>query len=268
MQNATGEERKAKALMAVAEWRATLDAVEDLDDVGDGPTGYWGVSMGTMFGVPLLAEEPRIQCAVLGLMGAGLAGGKRYEADGQLDHDPAAVHAPVGRRTRASPEAGVELYDAFGSTEKMLIGNQGAHAAVPPFMFEINDAFFQRHLSDVTASSHHASSSASPTAFSQPIIAITPSRHRSSCASNHPAVSMPRASSPAAVRRDALFLRARQPGPVEREVPHRGPSSRARRPGRPSRAAIVRPSACAPEVAHLPVAHDEGVRRRAHLVGQ
>ncbi len=80
MRTATGEERKAKALMAVAEWRATLDAVEGLDDVGAGPTGYWGVSMGTMFGVPLLAEEPRISCAVLGLMGAGLAGGKRYEA--------------------------------------------------------------------------------------------------------------------------------------------------------------------------------------------
>ena len=46
-----------------------------------------------------------------------------------------------------SPDAGVGLYNAFGSTEKMLIGNQGAHAAVPPFMFEINDAFFQRHLS-------------------------------------------------------------------------------------------------------------------------
>ena len=41
------------------------------------------------------------------------------------------------------------------------------------------------------AASHQRSSASSPSAFSQPNVAIMPSRHRSSCRSNQPLVSMP-----------------------------------------------------------------------------
>ncbi|MEY2468514.1 MAG: hypothetical protein QOF21_1212 [Actinomycetota bacterium] len=142
---ATGEERKARAAMAVKEWKATIDALEALDEVGVGPTGYWGVSMGTMFGVPLVAAEPRIQCAVLGLGGLGF-GGKGYEAAANSIAIPLQFMLQSGDEL-VPLESGIGLYDAFGSEEKMLVVNPGAHAAVPPFMFEINDAFFQRHLS-------------------------------------------------------------------------------------------------------------------------
>jgi len=145
MRDATGEERKQSALMAVAEWRATIDAVEQLDNVGTGDTGYWGVSMGTMFGVPLLAEEPRIKCAVLGLMGLGIGGGKKYEAAANAISIPLQFMLQSGDEL-VSLEVGHALYEAFASEEKMLVENPGAHAAVPPFMFDINQAFYQRHL--------------------------------------------------------------------------------------------------------------------------
>jgi hypothetical protein len=38
-----------------------------------GPVGYFGVPMGTRFGVPLIAAEPRIAVAVLGLFGVPAA---------------------------------------------------------------------------------------------------------------------------------------------------------------------------------------------------
>src|SRR5439155_633108 len=53
----------------VEDWRATLDAVRAEPDVGDGPIGYWGLSMGSIYGIPLVAAEPRIKVAVLGLLG-------------------------------------------------------------------------------------------------------------------------------------------------------------------------------------------------------
>lgn len=145
MRTLSGEQLKQRQNQAVAEWRATLDAVEELPDVGAGPTGYWGVSMGTIFGVPLVAAEPRIRCAVLGLMGTG-GGGRAYEDKAR------AITVPLQFLVQwqdelVAPDRGVALYEAFGSAEKMLIANQGAHAAVPPYVFEINDAFYQRHLS-------------------------------------------------------------------------------------------------------------------------
>ena len=145
MRSLTGEQLKARQQQAVAEWQATLDAAEQLPDVGDGPTGYWGVSMGTIFGVPLLAAEPRIRCAVLGLMGVG-GGGRTYEDKARSITIPLQFLVQW-QDELMPPDRGIALYEAFGSTEKMLIANQGAHAAVPPYVFAVNDAFYQRHLS-------------------------------------------------------------------------------------------------------------------------
>lgn len=140
----TGPQLKERQLQAVAEWQATIDAVEQLPEVGDGPTGYWGVSLGTMHGVPLVAAEPRIRCAVLGLMGIG-GGGRTYEEKAR------SITVPLQFLVQwqdelISPDRCIALYEAFGSAEKMLIANQGAHAAVPAHVFAVHDAFFQRHL--------------------------------------------------------------------------------------------------------------------------
>jgi pimeloyl-ACP methyl ester carboxylesterase len=59
----------AGAESMTADWMATLAALRELDEVGDGPLGYWGLSMGTMLGVPFVAATPDVRVAVLGLMG-------------------------------------------------------------------------------------------------------------------------------------------------------------------------------------------------------
>jgi pimeloyl-ACP methyl ester carboxylesterase len=53
------------AARAVPEWLAVLDALADAGYTG--PVGYWGVSLGTLTGLPLVAAEPRIRAAVFGL---------------------------------------------------------------------------------------------------------------------------------------------------------------------------------------------------------
>ena len=98
----------------VADWQATIDALRALDEVGDGPLGYWGLSMGTIYGVPLVAAEPRIQVAVFGLM--GLLGPTRD----RMAADAPAVACPVlfiqQWDDSLIPRARVfELFDALGS---------------------------------------------------------------------------------------------------------------------------------------------------------
>ncbi len=39
----------------IADWKATLDALQKLPELGVGKVGYWGLSMGTMFGLPFVA---------------------------------------------------------------------------------------------------------------------------------------------------------------------------------------------------------------------
>jgi hypothetical protein len=60
-----------------ADWKAALDFAQQQPDVGAGPVGYWGLSMGTIYGAPLVGAEPRIEAAVLGLM--GMTGPDHYQ---------------------------------------------------------------------------------------------------------------------------------------------------------------------------------------------
>ncbi|MFF3504322.1 dienelactone hydrolase family protein [Streptomyces sp. NPDC003247] len=125
---------------AVADWQEVLTAVQRLDQVGVGPVGYCGMSMGCGLGVPLIAAEPRIRAAVLGLLGVhGLA------------EDAARVTVPVQFLVqwddRMVPrDQGLALFDALASAEKTLHANPGQHGGVPSFEVDSSLRFFARHL--------------------------------------------------------------------------------------------------------------------------
>ncbi|MFE7564940.1 dienelactone hydrolase family protein [Kitasatospora sp. NPDC057500] len=128
------------ARRTVPEWRAVLDAVQRLDDIGTGPVGYWGVSLGCGLGVPFVADEPRVRAAVLGLGGA-LASAA----------EAARITVPVEFLLQWDDErvpraAGLALFEAFASTEKTLHANPGRHGDVPAFELDGALRFFARHL--------------------------------------------------------------------------------------------------------------------------
>jgi dienelactone hydrolase len=138
-------EMTARAVKAVPEWQATLDALQKLDMIGaDGPVGYWGVSMGTSIGVPFVASEPRITAAVLGLNGL---------TDGNVAMAEAAkkITIPVEFVLQSDDElvsrdAGFALFDALASTEKTLHLNPGGHVGIPVFERDSWERFYTRHL--------------------------------------------------------------------------------------------------------------------------
>ena len=128
------------ARQTVPEWRAVLDAVQELDHVGASPVGYWGVSLGCGLGVPFVAAEPRVRAAVLGLGGA-LASA---EAAARIT---VPVEFLVQWDDERVPRAQcLALFDAFASAEKTLHANPGKHGDVPAFETESSLGFFARHL--------------------------------------------------------------------------------------------------------------------------
>ncbi|MGA2210413.1 MAG: alpha/beta hydrolase [Acidimicrobiales bacterium] len=133
---------------AVAEWKALLDDLASNAMWAAGPYGYWGVSMGTAFGVPLLAVEPRISAAVLGL------GALRSDDDVRRTQ-AASITIPIlflfqSDDELMTREGGLALWDSFGSSEKTLHLNPGPHVGVPLFERQAAVAFFRRHFEPAT----------------------------------------------------------------------------------------------------------------------
>ena len=132
------------AAVAVPEWRAVLDAVLD-GGHARAPVGFVGLSMGAAIGVRLLATEPRITAAVIGLVGGrGLA-----------DH-AARITAAVQVVVQWDDEVverddALALFTAIGSSEKSLHANPGGHAGVPATERESGERFLAHHLLDAPA---------------------------------------------------------------------------------------------------------------------
>ncbi|WP_426595287.1 alpha/beta hydrolase [Cellulomonas sp. McL0617] len=129
------------AELAVPEYRAALDELQQLAEIGTGgPVGYWGINMGTAIGVPLVAAEPRITAAVFG----------QHWPDELVEHAKK-ITIPIEFDLQwddehISRQDGLALFDAFASSEKSLHVNSGRHKDLPRFEAESAVRFFARHL--------------------------------------------------------------------------------------------------------------------------
>ena len=135
----------------VADWKATLDALVELPEVDGKRVGYWGLSMGTMLGLPLVAAESRIKAAVLGLCGFEGSSAIRGRFGERHRRDAPNVTCPVMFLVQWDDELfdreGVfELFDELGSSDKRLLANPGKHAAVPAEAVEASREFLGRRL--------------------------------------------------------------------------------------------------------------------------
>lgn len=129
----------------VADWRATVDALQLAGIAAPGPLGWWGVSLGTILGLPLVAAEARVGVAVLGLM--GLTGPTRD----RIERDAAAVRCPVlfllqWDDTLFPRSDALALFDALGTPDKRLHAHPGDHGGLPAEAFAASAGFLAEHL--------------------------------------------------------------------------------------------------------------------------
>lgn len=123
----------------VEDWKCVISALLPLAEIGDVPVGYAGISMGTAYGLPLVAADSRIQAAVLGMWSANHVFGDR------LVSAASRVTCKVLFIARNDDElfdrpGTFELFDTIGSTDKRMLLLPGKHAEGPE-QFD-QEAFF------------------------------------------------------------------------------------------------------------------------------
>ncbi|MET0210783.1 MAG: hypothetical protein ABW220_17190, partial [Burkholderiaceae bacterium] len=113
----------------VEEWQAAIEALVRMDCVDATAIGWYGVSMGTAYGLPLVAREPRIRAALLGMWGSD------YPNSERLVQDAPALCCPVLYQIKWDDQffgrqGQLDLFDRLGSAEKWCKVYMGTHTAV------------------------------------------------------------------------------------------------------------------------------------------
>lgn len=124
---------------AVPEWQGALDALLALPELR-GPVGFSGGPIA--IGIRLAVVEPRIAAA--GLFAGSYVPGAMF-AEARRITIPLHVLLQWDD-TGNDRQLALDLFDAFGSTEKTLQANMGGHTGIPPHAGEDAARFFARHL--------------------------------------------------------------------------------------------------------------------------
>lgn len=132
----------------VEDWHVGIDIAFSRTDIGQRPLAYFGLSMGSGFGIPLLAERDDVVVSTLGLLGTTGAFSHLRE---NLLEAAAGVNHPVFYMMQLDDElfprdGYLELFDAIASPDKRMHANPGEHSDIPLEELVFSFEFMKRHI--------------------------------------------------------------------------------------------------------------------------
>jgi len=152
-----------------ADWNAAIAVTQSLPGIGVGSLAYFGLSMGSMLGMAMLAQRDDVDVAVLGLVGAGRdkfpRGGELLDAAAQIDC-PLLFLMSTGDEI-FSQQRYLNVFNALGSKDKRLHANPGGHANIAVDEVDYVFDFVAGHLADPVERQFLTIAGSVPTAGSQ-----------------------------------------------------------------------------------------------------
>jgi dienelactone hydrolase len=129
----------------VEDWMAALDEVSSRPEIDAARIAWYGISMGTAYGIPVVASDARIRAAVLGMWGTCRKPSER------LEKDAVNVQIPVLFQTKSEDEIfTVEgqsaLFNLLKSREKRIVSYPGGHVDPKGEQLEEAIKFLQSYL--------------------------------------------------------------------------------------------------------------------------
>lgn len=129
------------------DWTDAIAAVQALPEVGVGKLAYFGLSMGSIFGIPLIASRTDVTVATLGLFGVQ----DRFNHKDEFLSAAAKITCPLLFLMQLEDEifdrgGYLEIFDTFASTDKRLHANPGLHPEVPAEEVDFAFDFLVAHI--------------------------------------------------------------------------------------------------------------------------
>jgi dienelactone hydrolase len=110
----------------VADWQATIDELCVMPEVNSEKIGWYGISMGTAYGLPLVAHDSRIKAATLGMWGTCRSPSDRLIADAKKTQIPVLFQIKT-EDAIFTQQGQVELFELIASKNKILKKYSGGH---------------------------------------------------------------------------------------------------------------------------------------------
>lgn len=127
----------------VVDWRMALDAVLDQGWADADRVAWFGVSMGTAYGIPFCVAEDRIRAAAMGMWGLDWGQEDRLLRDAKKMQVPVLFQIKEGDEI-FSTEGQRALFDALGSPNKCLHTFPGGHSLEAPGQLDEMLAFISQ----------------------------------------------------------------------------------------------------------------------------
>ena len=138
-----GKENSVEGM--VSDWMVTLTKLKALKELKNVPVGYYGLSMGTAYGLPFLAAEKRIDAAVIGMWGSN------YPNSGQLVEAACHVRCPICFLHKSEDQfftlkGAFQIFDALSTDDKRMLISTGPHEPATSEQIKFTLDFFENRL--------------------------------------------------------------------------------------------------------------------------
>lgn len=146
---AFGEElqRESHVEDMMTDWNEAISLARGLDEISATKLAYLGLSMGSIYGIPLVASRPDMSVATLGLIGmtAILPQGEAFLAMARQIEIP--ILFLMQMEDELFPRDGcLEVFDAFASKDKRMHCNPGLHPEIPQEEIDFSFEFLLGHI--------------------------------------------------------------------------------------------------------------------------